>query len=349
MTMHRFPTLTSALLTIVLGVCAAGSDIAAQSQDSPLQIYWIDVEGGGATLLVTPHGQSILMDAGWARDDNRDLHRIQAALRDAGVDRIDYFLASHFHGDHVGGLPALAASVPIGQFVDHGDSVEQGSDRGRASWTAYTSAAGDKRRTITPGDKLPLTGLEFSFVLAHAETLSEPLMPLGPNPHCAGAFPGTEDLGENARSLGYLVSLGAFQFLDLGDVTVNIQHDIACPVNTLATVDVYQLPHHGDGVAPQLTWALSPSVIVINNGPHKGGGAAGFEVAAGSPGIEDVWQLHRALDTDPDFRTADALTANLSDEDACEGHWIKAEVSADGRSYSLTNGRTGGSRTYLSR
>ena len=202
---------------------------------------------------------------------------------------------------------------------------------------------------ITPLDKLPLGDLEFSFVLAHGQTLSEPLMPLGPNPHCAGSWPGREDMGENARSVGYLVSLGAFQFLDLGDVTVNVQHEIACPVNKLGTVDLFQLPHHGDGVAPQLTWALSPTVAVINNGPGKGGGAEGYGVVAESPGLEDIWQLHRALDTEPEYRTADALTANTSDEASCEGHWIKAVVSPDGRSYSISNGRTGDSRTYMSR
>ena len=145
------------------------------------------------------------------------------------------------------------------------------------------------------------------------------------------------------------MSLGAFQFLDLGDVTVSVQHDIACPVNKLGTVDVYQVPHHGDGVASQLTWALSPTVAVINNGPTKGGGAEGYQVVAQSPGLEDIWQSHRAVNTEAMYRTADSLTANISDEDGCPGHWIKAEVSADGRSYSLSNGRTGESRTYLSR
>ena len=321
----------------------------AQPARASLDIYWIDVEGGAATLIVTPAGQSILMDAGWNRDDARDAGRIQAALRDAGVEQLDFFIASHFHGDHVGGLQSLAERMPIGQLVDHGDSVEQTSERGRATWEAYLQVAGDRRRTIRPGDKLPLRGLEFSFVTAHGETLERPLMPLGPNPHCGGSWPAPDESGENARSVGYLLSLGAFQFLDLGDATVGLQLALACPVNKLGSVDVYQVPHHGNGVAPQLTWALEPTVAVINNGPHKGGGTEGFQVVADSPRLEDIWQSHRPLDTDPAYRTSGELSANLTDEDVCRGHWIKATVNPDGRSYSITNGRSGASRAYLSR
>ena len=332
----------------VLGIPLA-IPAAAQPARATLDIYWIDVEGGAATLIVTPANQSILMDAGWNREDARDAERIQAALRDAGVDRLDFFISSHFHGDHVGGLAALAARVPIGQFIDHGDSVEQSTERGGALWRAYLDTAGDRRRTIRPGDKLPLRGIEFSFVAAHGETLAQPLMPLGPNPHCGGSWPAPEESGENPRSVGYLVSLGAFQLLDLGDATVGVQLALACPVNKLGNVDIYQVPHHGNGVAPQLTWALEPTVAVINNGPHKGGSREGFQVVADSPRLEDIWQSHRPLDTALPYRTTDALTANLTDEDDCRGHWLKATVNADGRSYSITNGRSGDSRAYLSR
>ena len=336
----------AACSVLALAFCAHA---AAQSARTSLDIYWIDVEGGAATLIVTPAGQSILMDAGWNREDARDAERIQAALSDAGIDRLDFFIASHFHGDHVGGLRALAERVPIGQFVDHGDSVDQASERGRTTWEAYLEAVGDRRRSVRPGDKLPLHGLEFSFVAAHGDTLERPLMPLGPNPHCGGSWPAPDESGENAVSIGYLLSLGAFQFLDLGDATVGLQLKLACPVNKLANVDIYQVPHHGNGVAPQLTWALEPTVAVINNGPHKGGGAEGFQVVADTPRLEDIWQGHRALDTDPVYRTADELTANLTDEDDCRGYWIKATINPDGRSYSITNGRNGASRAYLSR
>ena len=143
------------ILPVALGLALTAAVPGAQPPGPGLDIYWIDVEGGAATLVVTPERRSILMDAGWARADERDARRIQDAMQDAGVDRIDYFIASHFHGDHVGGLPALAARVPIGQLVDHGDSVEQSTERGLASWNAYIGVAEGRRRTIAPGDKLP--------------------------------------------------------------------------------------------------------------------------------------------------------------------------------------------------
>lgn len=344
------------VLRVALGTALGTVLLAAQPPDAGLEIYWIDVEGGAATLVVTPSRQSILMDAGRERPDERNARRIQDALRDAGVDGIDYFIASHFHGDHVGGLPALAARVPIGRFVDHGDSVEQSTARGLAAWNAYRSVAEGRRRTVAPGDKLPLRGLEFSFVLAGGETLDRPLLPLGPNPHCdrteipglhQGIYP--EEGGESARSVGYLVSLGAFQFLNLGDATPNVQYALACPENLLGEVDVYQVPRHGDGVAPELTWALAPAVAVISNGPREGGSAEGFQVVARSPRLEDIWQSHRPPDADGAYRADDDLTANLTAEDDRRGHWIKAAVDPEGRSYSLTNGRNGASRAYLSR
>ncbi len=337
------------ILRVALAIATTAVILGARAQDAALDIYWIDVEGGAATLVVTPERRSILMDAGWARADERDARRIEDAMQDAGVDRIDYFIASHFHGDHVGGLPALAARVPIGQLVDHGDSVEQSTARGLASWNAYLGVAEGRRRTIAPGDKLPLRDVEFSFVLARGAMPERPLMPTGPNPYCGGTWPYPDDSGENASSVGYLVSLGAFQFLNLGDVTLNVQYALACPENRLGEVDLYQVPHHGNGVAPQLTWALAPAVAVINNGPRKGGSAEGYQVVAESPRLEDVWQSHRALDTDPAYRAPDELTANLTAEDDCRGHWIKATVNPDGRGYTLSNGRNGVSRTYLSR
>tara|TARA_B100000686_G_scaffold325074_1_gene381390 strand:- start:4796 stop:5851 length:1056 start_codon:yes stop_codon:yes gene_type:complete len=316
-----------------------------------LDIYWIDVEGGAATLIITPDQESILMDAGWGRDDERDAKRIQDAMTDADIDHIDYFITSHFHRDHVDGLPALANRVPIGQFIDHGDSVEQHRESGNTSWNTYLSVAEGKRRTVQPGDKLRLEGVEFSFVAARRKIPEQPLAPTGPNPHCQGAEPGDDLQGENASSVGYLLSLGAFQFLNLGDMTPNIQHQMACPENRLGIVDLYQIPHHGmrNALSPALTWAVQPKVAVINNGPHKGGGPDSYEIIEQIEGLEDIWMVHRALDTDDAHNTSERLIANQTDEDDCEGYWIRAMVHPDGRSYVLMNGRNHTSRTYVSR
>ena len=315
-----------------------------------LDIYWIDVEGGAATLVVTPARESVLMDTGWPRTDARDALRIQAALNDAGIDRIDYLLFSHFHGDHVGGLPALAERVPIGQIVDHGDSVELSSARGQALWDEYIGFAADRRRSVVPGNKLPLEGLELTFVASHRE-LVDTLEPQMPNPLCEGVAPPEPDMGENGHSLGYLLSLGAFQFLNLGDLTPDREHALACPENRLGVVDLWQVPHHGGygAIRPELAGVLQPTVAVVNNGPRKGGTPESLAVIQGTAEVADVWQSHRTLTDDAANNTEQALIANLTEEDDCEGHWIKATVEPDGGSWSMTNGRTGYSRTYQSR
>jgi L-ascorbate metabolism protein UlaG (beta-lactamase superfamily) len=199
-------------LIFVLPLLAAAADT--------LDIYWIDVEGGAATLIVTPGGDTILMDAGWPGFESRDAKRIERVLtQEAGAKQIDYFITSHFHRDHVGGLDQLIERVPVKKFVDHGDSVEQDSERGRKLWASYLKLADGKRQVIKPGDTLPLTGAELIFVAAHSKALSKPLEGGGPNPHCQGAQNKEPDKGENGKSTGFVVRMGRFDFLDLGDLT----------------------------------------------------------------------------------------------------------------------------------
>ena len=333
----------------VLGTVALVTGPNALHAQAPatLDIYWIDVEGGAATLVVTPERASVLMDTGWPRADARDAGRIEAAMRDAGITEIDYLLISHFHPDHVGGLAALAERVPIGQIIDHGDSVELDRERGRQTWADYLAVAEGRRQTVEPGDKLPLRRIEFTFVASHGRFI-DTLEPRPPNRLCENAAAGQIDQSENSKSLGYLVSFGAFQFLNLGDLTPNHEYDLACPENRLGVVDLYQVPHHSGGGAlrPELTWALQPTVAVSNNGPRKGGSPESYAVVRDTPGIQDVWQAMRTDDAD---NTDPQLIANLTEEDGCLGFWIKATVQPEGRSWTMTNGRTGYSRNYVSR
>ena len=330
-------------------LCLYGAVIHAQDT---LDIYWIDVEGGAATLVVTPERESVLMDAGWAGPDDRDAKRIVAAMRDAGIDSIDYFIASHFHRDHVGGAEALGDLVQIGEFVDHGESVEQATERGRPAWEAYLAAAAKATRraptAVRPGAILPLDGVDFTIVASNLEVPSQPLVPQGPNALCHNADAGPADTGENARSVGYLVKLGDFEFLNLGDLTVGGQHALACPENLIGVVDLMQIPHHGSGIAPQLMSALMPTAAVSSTGARKGGSPEGYDAVAAIPGIAGIWQLHRALDAGDAHNTSEPMIANLSEEND-QGHWIKAEVAPDGSRYTIANGRNRHSETYATK
>src|SRR3982075_163942 len=102
----------------------------ALGQTRNLNIYWIDVEGGAATLIVSPSGESLLVDAGWEVGD-RDAKRIFAAAQRAGLTKIDSFILSHFHADHAGGLPALAKLIPIAKCFDRGDFIEPANQKWR--------------------------------------------------------------------------------------------------------------------------------------------------------------------------------------------------------------------------
>lgn len=319
------------------------------SVDAALDIYWIDTEGGASTLIVTAAGQSVLMDAGYGGFDDRDVDRVERVVREeAGLDQIDFFLTSHFHGDHVGGLTELAKRVEIRSFIDHGDSVEQGSDGGRTIWQTYLATVGDKRRKVSPGETLDLDGVKFVIVAANGETLSSPLSAAdGTNGLCGTYVSKPDDQGENGRSLGYFLKMGDFEFVNLGDLPWSLQYKLACPANLLGEVDLYQATHHGvrDDVLPQQIGAIRPTVAVMNNGPVKGAGPLAVEYVLQSPGLEDLWQLHRAVNNDAAHNTAPQLTANVGETDGCEGHWLHARVDDDG-TYTLTNSRNGYSKSY---
>jgi beta-lactamase superfamily II metal-dependent hydrolase len=331
------------LFTAVLTV-----GVRAPPSAGTLDIYWIDVEGGASTLIVTPQGQSVLMDAGFAGFGDRDASRIaQVITKEAGLTRLDYFLASHFHSDHVGGLPALAKKLEIGAFIDHGESVDKDPD-GRSPWEDnYRALAGGRRRTVKPGERLALTGVELVIVAAHSQFLPAPLSDSGANPLCSSFKAQPEDRGENGKSLGYLLRAGGFEFVNLGDLSWNFQHRLACPVNLLGKVDLFQVTHHGvrDDVLPQQMWAMAPTVAVMNNGPTKGAGAVAVETVLRSPGLEDLWSLHRAVNNDAAHNAQERLTANLGDTEGCAGAWIRARIDPAG-TYTLTNSRTGYSKTY---
>lgn len=325
---------------------------SATAQSRNLEIYWVDTEGGGATLVVSPSGESLLVDAGWEVND-RDAKRIHAAAQDVGLKKIDYFVMTHYHIDHAGGLPALAKLIPIAHCFDHGTTIEPENQR----WLdAYMSVCADKRTAVKPGDRIPLKGIQVEVVASDGKLLTKPINGGGPNPLCAGAENKPQDAPENQRSVGALFSYGKFKFLDLGDLNWAMEMELSCPVNKLGAVTIYQTSRHGgfDGAgAPAHLYGLKPQVVVVNNGPRKGlaGGSPGlpkipghYERITRSPGVEGIWQLHLAL-VEKDHNTSEDLIGNLEETADCKGHWIKASVKRDG-TFTMTNGRNGVSKTY---
>ena len=337
-------------LALALGQAAASK---------PLDIYFIDVEGGQATLIVTPAGESLLVDAGFPGNGTfdskpadprqaRDAGRIVAAAREAGVTRIDYLLITHFHADHDGGVPELAQQLPIGTFIDHGTVPAQAEENvpgTRAMFDAY-AAVRTKGRHLEPkpGDRIPLKGVDATVVSAAARTLAQPLAGAGGRTSpCAAQAPPAQEIHENPRSTGFVLQFGRFRFLDLGDLSGDPLYALACPVSLVGRVDVYLVAHHGgaDAADPATFAAFAPRIAVLNNGARKGGAPETFAALRRATGIADVWQLHRS-EVQGSQNFADDRIANL---DETAAHWIKVSAKDDG-SFTVTNGRTRATKAY---
>jgi beta-lactamase superfamily II metal-dependent hydrolase len=368
----RFARIFSALLLPIcwLVLLPSSSPQAALAQtrtDKPLLIYSIDVEGGQSTLFVAPTGQSLLVDTGWPNVDShsadpyqkglhaaglpdetgRDAQRIQAAMRDAGIARIDHVLITHFHTDHVGGVPELIRRVPVGEFLDHGENRED-SDISRHDFAAYLKAIqGYPRRILHPGDTIRIPGLSTIVLTADGEHISAvPGINPVPNAYCGAERKWPEDPSENARSMGILLTFGKFRVLDLGDLTGAKEVALMCPTNPIGTVDLYMVTHHGMNLSNSraIVNAVHPRVAIMNNGAHKAGSPEAWQTVHDSPGLEDLWQLHTAEDSDAAHNSPANLIANPASV-AADGAWLKVAASLDG-GFSVTNARTGQTKRY---
>jgi competence protein ComEC len=314
-----------------------------------LDIYWIDAEGGASTLIVAPGGESLLVDTANRTPDDRDAKRILAAAQQAGLKKIDMLLTTHFHGDHIGAMPALAKLIPIGMYMDHGESIEIARPNVAAAYHSYEELSAGKRRILKPGDHIPLKGVDIEVVMSAGQAIDKPLKGAGAaNPACADfkAHPPDTD-PDNDQSVGFILRYGKFTFLDLGDLTWNYEQKLVCPANKIGHIDLYQTTHHGldRSNSPQFVWAIQPKVAVMNDGPRKGGPASVFETLRKSPGLEDIWQGHLALATPKEVNTDERMIANLEPTAECKGNLLKASVDAKG-AFTLTNERNGFSKTY---
>lgn len=311
-----------------------------------MQIYFIDVEGGQATLFVTPAGQSLLIDTGWGYNGYRDANRIVAAAKMAKIKKIDYVLITHYHDDHVGGVPQLAKKMAVGAYVDHGPNRET-SKAAETLFSEYQAAIpGAQRITAKPGETLPIKGMNVTFVSADGNLIDHPLSGAGaPNKACASTEVKPTDPSENARSVGVVIDFGKLRIVDLGDLTWEKEMQLMCPDNKLGHPGIFIVSHHGADLSnsPALVHGLAPRVAIMDNGNKKGGAATAYDFIRSSPGLEDIWQLHFADANGSEHNTTDPFIANINEADA--GYFLKVTAHEDG-SFEVYNPRNKYSKEY---
>lgn len=333
---------------IVVLVLSLATAMAAPN--GHLKMHFVDVEGGQATLIVLPSGESLLVDAGWPGNNGRDAKRIVEAAKSYGLKKIDYLLVTHYHMDHIGGVPALAAAFPVGTVVDHGENNESdpGAKKLDAAYAAVI-ASGVKRLSVKPGDVLPIQGARVEIVAANGERIPKSVAGGGqPNPVCGSEPRRAIDTSENARSIGFVLTFGRFRTVDLGDLTWNKELDLSCPDHAIGPIDLFVVSHHGwqESNSKALVYGLKPRVAIMDNGARKGGSPAVWHTLSASPGLQDLWQLHYSIEGGNKANVPAERIANTDEQ--CQGFGIEADATPNG-AFSVKNLRTGLTRQYAAR
>jgi competence protein ComEC len=326
---------------------------APRTRDA-LEIYVIDVEGGKSTLVVSPSGESMLIDTGNIGDGaQRDADRIMAAVADAGLQRIDHLVTTHWHRDHVGAMASIANRIPIQDFIDHGPNVQPNPAIDTFLRRTYPRLYHRSTHIVVrAGDAIPIAGVDVRVVTSAGATIQAPLPGAGdPNFLCTRARPPAVDKTENGQSIGLHLVFGRFRVLDLGDVTINQEFQLMCPDNRIGAVDLFMVSHHGQPTSNSrvLVHALDARVAIMNNGIRKGGHPQVMEVLHSAPGLEDLWQLHPSQLTGQEYAVPGVFIANLEAPiHNGPAHWLKVSALSDG-SFSVTNTRNGFTKLYGAR
>ena len=368
----RMNLLRAAMLVLLALTLTAAGALAQSEPRKTFDVYVIDVEGGNATLFVSPTGESLLMDTGNVPPGaKRDAGRIMDAAKDAGLKQIDHLIITHWHGDHFGGLAELAPQIPIKEFIDHGPNVQPGQAADDFLKDTYPKLIANAKHTVAkPGDKIRMGGgVDVTVVTSAGEVIKSALPGGGPNPYCSEYKPGDNN-AEDPMSVGIFVNYGKFRTAHLGDITKNKEFELMCPTNRLGAVDVLLGLHHGQASSnsPVLVYALHPRVAIMNDGTRKGGEPETMQTVHSSPGLEDLWQMHFSLLSGQEYTQPGMFIANTTDDPQPmpitpmaapqpgpntppppahngKAYWIKLSVQPDG-TFTVTNARNGFSKTY---
>jgi beta-lactamase superfamily II metal-dependent hydrolase len=342
-----------ATIFLALGFVLQQSAFADQD-DKRLDIYFIDVEGGAATLIVTPAGESLLIDSGYPGFDNRDRDRIiDVVIKTAKLKKIDHALVSHWHRDHYGNHAALTEKIKIGTFWDRGipDFLQEDKDF-EERIALYRQASQNKSKTVKPGDMIPLKSGKTKLTMKVITASREVIPNAGElNPFAKDHVAKPVDKSDNAASVSVLLQFGDYRFLCCGDLTWNIEAKLVTPRNPIGQIDTFMVTHHGlpSSNNPVLLKALDPVVAVMCNGPTKGGAAATQATLKQVQSLKALYQLHRSINLKAEEQAPADFIANNGGTEGCQGVYVKLSVAPNGKKYTVQIGADRKPTTYKTR
>jgi len=342
------------LALAVISCVFSNQSPASEKNPGTLDIYFLDMVGGGSTLIVTPLRESVLIDTGSLEPKHRDADRIHQACVYAGLQHIDYLITTHFDSDHYGGILELSRRIPVKCFMDKGALPPKHQQAGRSFKKLYPLYQQATKGNVTPiraGDDIPLKNDpsgKLSPIKLHCVASEKQIEGFNGDidARVEGCVIKKADEEDNARSIALVLSYGRFKFFAGGDITWNVEHHLTHPLNRIGTIDLYQVTHHGldQSNNPLLLKALNPTVCVAMNGPRKGIQPNTFSALKALPSVKAIYQIHYNTIYGDEGNTAEELIAN--NKNPQKGELIKASVDLEKGNFTVSIGVNGPKRTF---
>ena len=286
--------------------------------DGELEIHHIDVGQADSTLVITPDGETILVDTGDWRQDGSD---VIAYLESEGIDRIDHLVATHGHADHIGGHAAV-----IEYFETEADGIGNVYDSGvphdSATYENYLDTVEDhglELLLVEEGDELPIGDDAVDALI------------LNPPEGDSG-----NDLHYNSVAL--VVEFGDVRYLTTGDAETDAEDRLVDEWSDELDVDVYQAGHHGSSTSSTGPFvdAVGPEIAVISSNFDSQYGHPHDEVLEdfADRGLETYWTgVHGDVVVTTDGEGIDVETSEEFSTDAAD--LLEEKPADDEESYTL--------------